>query len=87
VRVGTDRIRVLTFWHDPRGSFRRAQPVAVAEPVGLTDQPYIEPACCSTHKINDRMFFDNENRQAMIADLAAGTCRQLVEAAESDDLK
>ena len=57
-----------------------------AEPASSTD-PYIETARCTTcdecRKINDRMFAYNENRQAYIANPAAGTYAQLVEAAES----
>lgn len=52
-----------------------------------TDDPFIETPRCSTcnecTQINDRMFAYNENKQAYIADPAAGTYRQLVEAAES----
>ena len=47
------------------------------------------PRCSSCNEciqINDRMFAYNENKQAVIADLAAGTYRQLVEAAESCQL-
>ena len=53
-----------------------------AEPPG----PFIETPRCSTcdhcTQVNSRMFAYNENRQAFIADAAAGTYRQLVEAAE-----
>ena len=51
------------------------------------DEPYIETPRCSTcnecTKLNPRMFKYNENKQAYIADLAAGTYRELVEAAEN----
>jgi hypothetical protein len=65
-----------------------AAPVAVeAEPARNPDEPYIETIRCSTCNectlINARMFAYNENQQAYIADLKAGTYRQLVEAAES----
>jgi len=65
-----------------------ATPVAVeAEPARNPDEPYIETIRCSTCNectlINARMFAYNENQQAYIADLKAGTYRQLVEAAES----
>ncbi len=40
------------------------------------------PSCDECQIINDRMFKYNENKQAYIADLAAGTFRELVEAAE-----
>ncbi|HUL71776.1 MAG TPA: hypothetical protein VLT86_01660 [Vicinamibacterales bacterium] len=57
-----------------------------AEPRGSSDEPYIETPRCSTCneciQINNRMFAYNDNRQAYIADVRAGTYRQLVEAAE-----
>jgi hypothetical protein len=63
-----------------------AQPVE-QDPVPSTDDAYIETARCTTcnecTQINNRMFAYNENRQAYIADLGAGTYRQLVEAAEN----
>ena len=59
-------------------------------PVRSPDEAYIETARCSSCneciQINDRMFAYNENKQAVIADLKAGTYRQLVEAAESCQL-
>lgn len=59
---------------------------APAESRQSTDA-YIETARCTTcdecRKINSRMFAYNENRQAYIANLEAGTYAQLVEAAES----
>ena len=39
--------------------------------------------CEECVKINNRMFVYDANKQAYIADLAAGTYRELVEAAES----
>lgn len=59
-----------------------------AEPPAVSrDEPYIEtPRCSSCNEciqINGRMFAYNANKQAYIADLSAGTYRQLVEAAES----
>jgi hypothetical protein len=61
--------------------------VAAAEPERSPDEPYIETARCSTcnecTQINDKMFAYNKDKQAYIKDLAAGTYRQLVEAAES----
>ncbi|MBI4205774.1 MAG: hypothetical protein HY527_12170 [Betaproteobacteria bacterium] len=52
-----------------------------------SDEPYIEtPRCTSCDEctqINNRMFAYDANKQAYIADLGAGTYRQLVEAAES----
>jgi hypothetical protein len=51
------------------------------------DEPYIDTPRCSTCneciQINGRMFAYNANKQAYIADVSAGTYRQLVEAAES----
>jgi ferredoxin len=51
------------------------------------DAPYIEtPRCTSCDEctqINPRMFAYDDNKQAYIADPAAGTYRELVEAAES----
>ncbi len=41
------------------------------------------PSCNECQKINDRMFRYNENKQAYVADVTAGTYRQMVEAAES----
>ncbi len=50
------------------------------------DTPYIETVRCSTcNECTDRnpkMFMYNDNKQAYIADLEAGTYRQMVEAAE-----
>jgi hypothetical protein len=52
-----------------------------------SDDPYIETPRCTTCeecvRINSKMFVYDANKQAYIADLAAGTYRQLVEAAES----
>jgi hypothetical protein len=51
---------------------------------------WIETSRCSScnecTQINDRMFAYNENKQAYIRDVSAGTYRQLVEAAESCQL-
>jgi ferredoxin len=64
-----------------------APAAAEAEPARNPDEPYIETIRCSTcnecTQVNPRMFAYNENKQAYIADLKAGTYRQLVEAAES----
>lgn len=61
--------------------------VLVAEPERSTDEPYIETLRCSScdecTKINPKMFAYDKDKQAYIADPAAGTYRQLVEAAES----
>jgi hypothetical protein len=52
-----------------------------------SEEAYIEtPRCTSCNEctgINDKMFACNENKQAYIADVTAGTYAQLVEAAES----
>ena len=51
-----------------------------------SDEAWIEtarcPSCNECQTINDRMFGDNDNKQAYIKDINAGTYRQLVEAAE-----
>ncbi len=51
------------------------------------DEPYIETPRCTTCdeciEINNKIFAYDDNKQAYIADLDAGTYRQLVEAAES----
>jgi ferredoxin len=61
--------------------------VTEEEPERSPDEAYIETARCSTCNectlINDKMFNYNENQQAFIADINAGTFAQLVEAAES----
>lgn len=52
-----------------------------------SDEAWIEtsrcPSCNECQLINDRMFAYNDNKQAYIKDIDAGTYRQLVEAAES----
>lgn len=62
-------------------------PTETAEPERRADEAYIETPRCSTCeecvKINGKMFAYNKDKQAYIADIAAGTFRQLVEAAES----
>jgi hypothetical protein len=63
-------------------------PVAEAEkPAPKSGDAHIETPRCTTCeecvKINNRMFVYDANKQAYIADLAAGTYRELVEAAES----
>lgn len=54
------------------------------------DDPWIETFRCSSCNecigINDRMFAYDDNKQAYIRDLASGTFRQMVEAAESCQL-
>jgi ferredoxin len=58
-----------------------------AAPRAAPGQPWIEtarcPSCNECQNINPRMFAYNDNKQAYIGDLQAGTFRQMVEAAES----
>lgn len=58
-----------------------------APPEKPSDDAYIETGRCTTcnecTNINDKMFCYNEDKQAYIANAAAGTYAQLVEAAES----
>ncbi len=64
-----------------------APPELAAEPEPVPGAPYIETARCSSCneciRVNDRMFGYDANRQATIINPAAGSYRQLVEAAES----
>jgi ferredoxin len=67
-----------------------ATPAAEAAPASAErnpDEAWIEtsrcPSCNECQNINDRMFKYNDNKQAYIADIDAGTYRQLVEAAEA----
>jgi hypothetical protein len=59
----------------------------VPEKPASLDAPSIETARCTTCeecvKINNRMFVYDANKQAVLADLKAGTYRELVEAAEA----
>jgi ferredoxin len=59
---------------------------AVAAPNRPLDEAWIEtsrcPSCNECQLVNDRMFKYNDRKQAYIADITAGTFRQLVEAAE-----
>ncbi|HSS70323.1 MAG TPA: hypothetical protein VLQ46_06675, partial [Casimicrobiaceae bacterium] len=59
---------------------------AAAPPARNPDEAWIEtarcPSCNECQLINERMFKYNENKQAYIADIDAGSFRQLVEAAE-----
>jgi ferredoxin len=60
-----------------------AETVAARSP----DEAWIDtlrcPSCNECQNINDRMFAYNDNKQAYIKDLTAGTYRQMVEAAEA----
>lgn len=64
-----------------------AAPPESAAPAHSRDEAWIEtarcPSCNECQLINDRMFGYDERKQAFIKDLAAGSYRQLVEAAES----
>lgn len=66
-----------------------AMPAAAesAEPEKASDEAYIETPRCTTcnecTNLNNRMFAYDANKQAYIADINAGTYRELVEAAES----
>ena len=55
-------------------------------PARNPDEAWIDtarcPSCNECQTINDKMFKYNENKQAYIADVRAGTFRQMVEAAE-----
>lgn len=62
-------------------------PSETAAPAHSRDEAWIDtprcPSCNECQRINDRMFGYDERKQAFIKDLAAGSYRQLVEAAES----
>jgi ferredoxin len=64
-----------------------AAPLDAAPPAPPRDDAWIEtarcPSCNECQTINPRMFAYNENKQAYIKDITAGTYRQLVEAAEA----
>ena len=70
----------------PRRRRSRA-PMRAAPAAHSRDEAWIDtarcPSCNECQLINDRMFGYDERKQAYIKDLAAGTYRQLVEAAES----
>jgi len=65
----------------------RQSDAQAAPPERDPDEAWIEtarcPSCNECQTINDRMFKYNDNKQAYIADIMAGTYRQLVEAAEA----
>lgn len=83
--------------HQEQGSAPAVAPAAtdampaaaepVQEPQRSPDEAYIETARCSTcnecTQLNNKMFAYDDNRQAYIADINAGTYAQLVEAAEN----
>ena len=73
---------------DPVAATEPAAPPADAEAGEVSpDEAYIETPRCTTcnecTEINNRMFAYNEDMQAYIADVGAGTYRELVEATES----
>ena len=74
----------------PTAETAAAPAEAEAEAERNPDEAYIETIRCSTcnecTQINDQMFAYNDNKQAYIKDIKAGTFRQLVEAAESCQL-
>jgi ferredoxin len=69
------------------GPAAAAAPLEAAQPPPPRDDAWIEtarcPSCNECQTINPRMFAYNENKQAFIKDITAGTYRQLVEAAEA----
>ncbi|HEX5639408.1 MAG TPA: ferredoxin [Burkholderiaceae bacterium] len=58
-----------------------------AAPAPSPDEAWIETSRCSScnecQNINDRLFGYNDNKQAYIKDISAGTYREMVEAAEA----
>jgi len=64
-----------------------AAAAAEAAPAPSSDQPWIETSRCSScnecQNINDKLFGYNDNKQAFIKDLNAGTYKEMVEAAEA----
>jgi hypothetical protein len=71
-------------------SVAAAAPAPEEAPARSPDEAWIETLRCSSCNectdINDQMFAYDDNQQAYIRDLTAGTYRQLVEAAESCQL-
>jgi hypothetical protein len=68
----------------PQDAAPAAEAAAAAPP---SDEAWIETVRCSScnecRNINDRLFGYNDNKQAFIKDIDAGTYRELVEAAEA----
>jgi ferredoxin len=64
-----------------------AQEPAPAPAAPPSDEAWIETSRCSScnecQNINDRLFGYNENKQAFIKDIRAGTYREMIEAAEA----
>jgi ferredoxin len=71
----------------PPATTQAVAPAPAAEERPNSDDPWIEtarcPSCNECQVINPELFGYNENKQAFIKDVNAGTYRQLVEAAES----
>jgi hypothetical protein len=72
----------------PAAAATATKPVAEeSEPEQHSDDPHIDTPRCTTcnecTNLNNRMFAYDGNKQAYIADLNAGTYRELVEAAEA----
>ncbi len=70
------------------GAAASAAPAAAEAPAAVSsDEAYIETPRCTTcnecTQLNPRMFAYNENKQAFIKDITAGTYKDLVEAAEN----
>ena len=72
---------------DPPPPIAAVAEAPISEPEPSSDGPSIQTASCISCneciRINDRMFGYDANGQAIIIDAAAGSYRQLVEAAES----
>ncbi|GMV60067.1 MAG: hypothetical protein AMXMBFR72_31600 [Betaproteobacteria bacterium] len=71
----------------PAAATTAAPAIAAVVEKPPSDEAWIEtarcPSCGECRNINDRMFGYNDNKQAFIQDIDAGTYRQLVEAAEA----
>ena len=71
----------------PAPSAKAEPPAEAPKPAPAGDAPYIETPRCTTCeecvKINNRLFVYDANKQAYIADLKAGSYKDLVEAAEN----
>jgi ferredoxin len=76
---------------EPAAAAPAAAPVAEATTEAVaappSDEPWIETIRCSScnecQNINDKLFAYNDNKQAYIKDVNAGTYRQIIEAAEA----
>ncbi|MCU0767868.1 MAG: ferredoxin [Burkholderiaceae bacterium] len=72
---------------DPAAAAPVAEEPAPAPAAPRSDEAWIETSRCSScnecQNINDRLFGYNENKQAFIKDIRAGTYREMIEAAEA----